>query len=173
MSLIAIHKTKLPIVILAAAFVTLCSAKAFEHANFTGDWKLDESKSDLGQFGGRMASRTIKITNYADSVTFDITSKNMQGDDVKRTERLTFDGKESSIVLSPNASKKSTAKWSDDGKSLNVNSVVSFTRDGQTTEIKVTEVWTLSADGSTLNVQSNSSSSFGESSMTLVYTKGK
>jgi hypothetical protein len=40
-------------------------------------------------------------------------------------------------------------------------------------EMKSTEIWTLSADGSTLNVESTRQSPMGESKLSLVYDKAK
>ena len=40
-------------------------------------------------------------------------------------------------------------------------------------EIKQKETWTLGDGGQTLTIESNSSSSFGETSMKLVYEKVK
>lgn len=166
-------KSKASVFVLSAAFVGLCSATTADRANFSGEWKLNESKSDLGQFGARMASRNMKITQSADSMNLEVTAPSQQGGDVTRKDKVTFDGKEVETVLSPAAKKKSTAKWSDDGQTLNVNAVISFDRNGETMEIKVTEVWKLENNGQTLTLQSASSSSFGENAMKLTYDKVK
>ena len=166
-------KSKAALLVLGVAIISLCSATVFDRANFSGDWKLNEQKSDLGQFGARMAVRQMKIVQTADSINLDATAPSQQGGEVTRKEKLTFDGKENENVLSPQAKKKSTAKWSEDGQTLTVSSVILFDRNGEQMEIKVTDVWKLGDNGQTLTQQSNSSSSFGENSMKLVYEKAK
>ena len=66
---------------------------------------------------------------------------------------------------------KSTARWSDDGQTMTVNSVRSFDENGETADFKVTEVWKLINDGKSISVQVNSSSTSGENTMKLVYDK--
>ena len=57
-----ISKTLSAVVIAA---ITLLSFRSLpDRANFSGEWKLDESKSDLGQFAN-YAPRVIKITQTA------------------------------------------------------------------------------------------------------------
>ncbi|HYO21350.1 MAG TPA: hypothetical protein VER36_03025 [Flavisolibacter sp.] len=55
-SLLAALKKRSIVLVLSVSVIALCSAKAFDRANFSGEWKLNEQKSELGQFGGRMAS---------------------------------------------------------------------------------------------------------------------
>src|SRR5215475_5849053 len=40
-----------------------------DHANLSGDWKLNENKSELGDFGARFAARSIKIEQKDDAIT--------------------------------------------------------------------------------------------------------
>ena len=42
-------KSKASVFVLTTAFIGLCSATTFDRANFAGEWKLNESKSELGQ----------------------------------------------------------------------------------------------------------------------------
>lgn len=159
-----------------AAIVFLCSAVIPSNyaVNFSGEWKLNEQKSDLGQFGGRMAGRQLKINSQADSISYERTSTSQSGDVVTTKESLTFDGKESDAITSGgNAKRKSSAKWSEDGQSLSINSTITLNRNGETIEIKVKETWKLTDNGNTLSIESNSSSSFGENSMKLFYDKVK
>lgn len=140
-------------------------------SNFSGQWKLNESKSNFGDFGARLAAKAIKVEQKDDAVTISKTSTNRQGEEVTRTETLTFDGKEvESTGGFGNSKRKSTAKWSDD-KTLVINYTLTFERDGQTNEIKGTETWTVSDDGKTLSLKTDSSSPQGEFSTTAVYDK--
>ena len=143
-----------------------------DRANFSGDWKLNEGKSELGDFGGRMTARGVKIEQKEDAITIAKTSPGFNGGDpVTTTQTLTFDGKESEItVFGGSGKRKSTAKWSEDGQTLTINSTTTIERDGQTNEFKGTETWTLTKDGS-LSVITVSSSPRGENTTKAVYNK--
>ena len=152
---------------------------AADRANFSGEWKLNESKSEFFEqfplciFGGgdRMRSKTMKINGHADFLTVDVASSSPDGALVTRQEKLTFDGKESEATFVGSPREKSTARWSDDGKTMTVNSVKSFDTNGEKADFKVTEVWKLINDGKSISVQVNSSSISGENTMKLVYDK--
>ena len=86
------------------------------------------------------------------------------------SETLTTDGKENTSK-SENRSSTSTAEWSDDGTILTIKSNMEFNRQGEIFQIKRSEIWTLGEEGKILKIQSESSSSRGERSVTLVYDK--
>ena len=66
---------------------------------------------------------------------------------------------------------KSSARWSNDGQTMTVNSVRSFDTNGKTADFKVTEVWKLINGGKAISIQVNERSNSGEHTMTLVYDK--
>lgn len=156
----------------AAAFITICSASAVhaQKAGFSGDWKLNEAKSTLGQYT-RMTPRTLKVNSQKDSLVIQRSSTGQDGTEMNYIDKLTFDGKEAETTMSANAKKKSTAKWSDDGQSLTVSSTIFFDRDGQTFEVKVEEVWKLSEGGKVLTVASTSTSQMGTNTTSLLFDK--
>ncbi len=137
-------------------------------ANFSGIWALNDSKSTIGEGGGRMVSKTITIAQ--DGATFSIEKvfAGQDGTDRNMSEKYTLDGKES---VNPvfNTQKKSKAVWSADKQSLTVSSVMVFEMNGESNEIKTVEVYKLS--GADLTIDSQSVSSMGERKSTLVYTK--
>jgi hypothetical protein len=153
------------------AFVTIITSAAVMVANadFSGEWKLNESKSNLGQFG--RAAKKLKIQGNVESIAIQRALTNQAGEEVTTNEKLTFDDKESENTVFGNAKKKSKAKWSDDGKKLTVKSTITLDRNGETMEIKSTEVWSLSDDGKTLTIETESTSSFGTNNTKLVYDK--
>jgi hypothetical protein len=167
---------KKPVLLLTAAFFTLSSFIA-DRANFSGEWKLNDSKSELGRMGifcltdNIYAFKTMKIAGQADFLLVDVATSSADGALVRRQEKLSFDGKKSEASLFGSTTKKSTAKWSADGQTMTVNSVIYFDMNGEKTEIKVTEVWKLINDGKSILLQSNSNSAFGENAMKLVYDK--
>jgi len=164
------------IFIMGAAALCICtSATVAGSVDFSGEWKLNESKSDLGQFGGRGAAKSIKVTSAdPNGITIERTSTNQNGENVTRKESLTFDGKEAESTGGfGNSKRKATAKWSEDGKAMLIDAVTTFDRNGQSMEIKTKETWKLGDNDNTLIVDVNSSSSFGENTMKLVYEKVK
>ena len=166
------------VMLLTAGFFTLTSM-AQDRANFSGEWKLNESKSELvAQFplcifggGDRMRSKTMKIAGHADFLTVDVASSSPDGALVTRQEKLTFDGKESEATFVGSPREKSTARWSDDGQTMTVNSVKSFDTNGEKADFKVAEVWKLINDGKSISVQVNLSATSGGNTMKLVYDK--
>ncbi len=138
--------------------------------NFSGDWKLNESKSELGEMGGR-AALTFKVDQKENDIAITRTTPDFGGGDPMTTSMtLSYDGKVTESAGFGGSVRKSTAKWSDDGKSLVVNSIMNFERDGQSMEIKGTETWSLTNEG-LLSVVSFSSSPRGEFTTKAVYSK--
>lgn len=163
---------KSTVFVTAAAFAAVCSSYTVrENANFSGDWTLNEQKSDLGEMGARIAAKKLKVTQTADALTSDKTS-NFNGEERKTTEKIALDGKESENTVFGNSKKKSTAKWADDGQTLTVTSNTAFERNGETLEIKGTENWKLADGGKTLSIESTSVSSRGTFTVKAVYEKG-
>lgn len=157
--------------LMTLALITFCSvvAKA-QRTNFNGDWKLNEAKSELGQFGGR-AARSLKAEQKEDAIIITRVLPGFNGGDpVTSVITLTFDGKVVESEGFGGSKRKSTVKWSDDGKTMVVNSNTIFERDGQSFEMKSVESWTITNDGM-LSVVTNSTSPRGESTVKAVYTK--
>ena len=164
--------SKTSLLMAAAAVVVLSSATVLNAPpNFSGEWKLNESKSEMGQFG--RAAKKIKVESLdAQGISYERTSTNQAGEEVVRKEKLTFDGKEvESTGGFGNAKTKSKATITDDAMTINAVSV--FDRDGQSMEVKRKEVWKLSDGGNVLTIEA--SSSFGDNNNTskLVYDKAK
>jgi hypothetical protein len=160
---------KILCLVFVSAFFLAFTTKNYK-SNFSGQWKLNESKSELGQFS-QFAVRTIKADQKDESITVTRTSPSFNGGDMTNTETLSYDGKETVTTVFENSKRKSTAKWSDDGQSLLVNYILLLEFNGESMEIKGTETWTLSADGKNLTVQINSASPQGEFSAKAVYDK--
>ena len=153
-----------PVILFSFAFLP-------DKANFSGSWSLNEGKSDLGQ-RGRFAARSIKSEQKDDAITISKTSPGFNGGaDVTTSETLSFDGKESETTAFGNSKKKSILKWADDGQSFTITSTTLFERDGQTTEIKSTETWSLTDGGKALSITTVSSSPRGEFTTKGVYDK--
>ncbi|HEV8282791.1 MAG TPA: hypothetical protein VGQ09_00700 [Chitinophagaceae bacterium] len=141
-----------------------------DKVNFSGEWKLNEGKSDLGQFAA-FAPRKIKVEQKDDAITIAKTSPSFNGDDVTISETLPFDGKEVETTIFGNSKRKASAKWSDDGQTLTITFNLLLDFNGQTNEVKGTETWTLGDGGKTLVSQNNSTSSFGDLAAKGIYEK--
>jgi hypothetical protein len=164
------------VLLLAAGFISLKS-KSPDRANFSGDWKLNKSKSDFGRMDVfcntdyLYAFTIMKIDGQEGFLIVDEGGPSPEGTLVTRQEKLTFDGRESEASLFRNTKKKSTVKWSDDGQTMTVNSVITYDLDGEKTAMKVTEVWKLINGGKSISLQFNSNSTSGENAMRLVYDR--
>ena len=147
-------------------------------SNFSGTWKLNAEKSNFGSVPGAPGGQAPQgqgarggfgggdfvAKQEANLLTVDRT----RGDQTV-TSKYTLDGKES-VNSTGRGESKSTASWSADGKKLTILTTRSFSRDGQTTEMKTTEEWTLTTP-SVLTIVSTSSTPNGERKTTMVYDK--
>jgi hypothetical protein len=159
-----VYSLLIPVVLLLS-FTTIA-----DRANFSGDWKLDESKSELGEFGGRVA-RSLKVDQKDNAIVITRTTPGFNGGDPVTTAiTLTYDGKVTESEGFNGSKRKSTAGWSADGSTLTINNTITFERDGQTNEFKSTETWTVTKDGS-LSVVAHSNSPRGESTTKAIYKK--
>lgn len=140
-------------------------------ANFSGEWKSKESISMGGNTvctyveGDRMLSTTMKITQQADFLTIEVPKPSGGAALATSQEKLAFDGKESQINDGRERGKKFTVKWSADGQTMTVNSIVQFTvadpYNGNAQKqafVYVTEIWKLSSDGESIAIQANAKS---------------
>jgi Tol biopolymer transport system component len=85
------------------------------------------------------------------------------------TSKYTLDGKES-VNTTGRGESKSIATWSADGKSLTIVTTRTFERDGQSMEMKSSEVWTLTSP-TTMSIVRTMNTPDGERKTTMVYDK--
>jgi hypothetical protein len=153
--------------LLIPALFLLSFTKMAERANFSGDWKLNESKSELGDFAGFVA-RSLKVEQKDNAITITRTTPGFNGGDpVTTTLTLSYDGKITESEGFGGSKRKTTAKWSDDNSTLMVNNTIRFERDGETNEFKSTETWTIK-DGA-LSIVTYSNSPRGETTTKAIY----
>jgi hypothetical protein len=143
--------------------------------SFAGTWTLNAEKSTQpqgGQVGGggmRMGGGDFIATQEANLLTVERTRIGQDGQSTTRTMKYTLDGKES-INTSPRGDSKSVAKWSADGKFLNIETSRTMDINGESRTMKSTDVWTLT-DAKTLTVTSTRQGPNGEVKAILVYDK--
>lgn len=159
---------------LIASLLFLSSAvtKA-QKANFAGSWTLNEAKSPMPENGFRMGATKMTVTQDDQKLILDRTYKGQNGEDIASKEVYTLDGKECENAFFQTMKRKSTLVWSADGKVLTINSVTNFERDGETMEMKSSEVMKLSDDGTMLLMDSSINTPNGDMKSTIVYDKAK
>ncbi len=140
----------------------LAGGVAQAEVNFAGDWKLNVSKSDFGQFPAPSAM-TQQNAHEEPSLKVAVKISTGNGDfDWESTYRT--DGTETTNQFGPNQM-KSRAAW--EGGVLVINTKGSF----GDTEATIVDRWTLSADGKTFTIQRGWKSSRGEMEQKLVLEK--
>lgn len=132
--------------------------------DFTGSWKLNSSKSKLGdQFS--MAPKEIIIVQKGNDLSMEKHSE-FQGQEFTINDKFTLDGKECINDGFMDTQKKSTVSWSADKKSLTIKSKIPMQDGG---EISITEAYKM--DGGNLVIEMNSTSSWGDMAETQVFDK--
>jgi hypothetical protein len=159
------------IISMALLLVGTTAAFVLRKADFKGDWTFNEGKSKLGEGRFRMAPQKLKVTNEGESVTIERTNNTPNGETATSSEKLTFDGKATESTVFGSAKKSSVASWTANGEELTINSTLNFERDGQSFEVKTTEVWKLLDGGKTLSIDYTSVSQRGTNNQTFVYDK--
>jgi len=155
--------------LLLISFTLFSFTKPSFQTNFSGTWTLNSGKSELGEFGNRIAPSKIIVDQKADGVTVTKTSMGRDGSPVEIKETLA-EGKESETMVS-GSKKKSVLKWAADGNSYTINSTINFEGGGQSFEVKGAEAWSLSADGKFLTLNSTLSTPQGDITLKAVYDK--
>lgn len=146
--------------LIAILFAIVAKAQT---TDFSGSWKLNTAESTLNQ-EFTMAPAEMNIEQKGNDIKIEKLSS-FQGENFTTIDKLTLDGKESVNTGFMDSQKKSTTNWSDDKKSINVNSKIVF--DGG--EITLTENYKM--NGKKLVIDSGSTSSFGDSKETFVFDK--
>ena len=142
----------------------LIGAALSAQADFSGSWKLNNSKSKLGeQFS--MAPKEIKIVQNGNDLSVE-RHLAFQDQEFTTNDKFTLDGKECINTAFQDNQKKSVCAWSDDKSSLKITTKFQMGDNGEMTLVE-----TYKLDGGNLVIQSNSSSSFGEMAETQVFDK--
>jgi hypothetical protein len=145
------------------AVLALAALPAFAKPNFSGDWKLNASKSSFGQMPAP-SSMTQKITHEDPKLTTSTKQSSDMGDfDMQAS--YTTDGKECTNQGFGGNPTKSVVKW--DGDALAIETKGKFGDN----EFTMSEKWILSADGKMLTVTRTFKSAMGEGQQTMVFDK--
>jgi hypothetical protein len=148
---------------LLLAVLALAALPALAKSNFSGDWKLNPSKSTFGQMPAP-DSMTYKVA-HDDPKLSTATKQSSQMGEFDMQAAYTTDGKESTNQGFGGGTNKSTAKW--DGDTLVIETKGQFGDN----EFTMTQKLTLSADGKTLTMIQAFKSAMGEGEQKLVFDK--
>jgi hypothetical protein len=147
-----------------AALALLAASAAFAAApDLSGNWKLNGSKSDFGQFPAP-SGLTQKITHAEPKLKVEGKMSSDMGD-VEFTANYTTDGKESTNQGFGGSEAKSTARW--DGETLLMETKGAFGDNAYTMKDKLS----LSEGGKVLTILRHFSSGMGELDQKLVFEK--
>src|SRR5450759_4870091 len=136
--------------------------------NFSGNWALNESKSNFGDSPFRMAASIMIVKQEGNSLSTERTMNSPDGQEMKMTGKYTMDGKECENSGFMDSKTKSTVKWSADNKSITIASSTIFNMNGDNMEMKASETWILDGD-KTLKIETTTSMPDGEMKTSLVY----
>ena len=142
------------------ALLAIAAMSAFAKPNFSGDWKLNSSKSAFGQMPAPN-SMSAKIAHEEPSLKVNLKGSGEQGD-FEFASNYTTDGKECTNEMFGNPV-KSTLKW--DGDTLIIESKAQFGDN----EFTMIDKWTL--DGRTFTISRTFKSAMGEGEQKLVFDK--
>jgi hypothetical protein len=140
----------------------LVSTVAFAQTDFSGTWKLNPSKSQLGERS--FAPKSIVIVQDVNNISIERHSE-WQDQEMTTTDKLTLDGKECTNAGMMDTQKKSVVTWSEDKSSLKIVSSIPM----QDNTMTMTEVLKVT-DGS-LVLESSMMAPFGEIKETQVFDK--
>jgi hypothetical protein len=148
---------------LITTVLALAALPVLAKPNFTGDWKLNNSKSSFGQMP-TPSSMTNKITHADPKLTTAVKQSGDMGD-FEMSSTYTTDGKESTNQGFGGSTTTSTAKW--DGDTLLIETKGKFGDN----DFTMSDKWTLSEDGKVLTIVRVFKSAMGEGEQKLVFDK--
>jgi hypothetical protein len=150
----------------------LVSVFAGEKVNFSGEWTINEGKCVLDDMGTQFLPVKLQIAQKENDFAMEKTYTGMEGQDFTDKENLTLDGKECKSTVWNSSPRTTTANWSAGKDTLNIATVFTFTgQDGNESEIKINEHWSLQEDGKALAIDHTSNSTWGERKVKLVFDK--
>jgi hypothetical protein len=149
-------------VVLAAGALLVGVATQAASQNLSGEWKLNFAKSNYGKFPAP-SSMTRKIAHNDPKLILTTMQKGAQGEVTSKLV-YTTDGKESINQVAGGES-KGIAQWIGD------KLMIESSREFQGVTLKQKDIWTLSADGKTLTIDSHVSIPNGEFDIKQVFDK--
>ena len=162
---------KKQICIILVLFLGSFTAATAGDLNFSGEWQLNKDKSTLGQGrrGSRMAT-TKMIIDHKQNLKIERHSVNRDGDEVITEELLTLDGKECKNKTNRGET-VAKAKLSDDGKTLQIESTITFQGRNGEFQMDSDQTWSLEENGNVLIIDQTMTTPRGERTRKFYYEK--
>jgi hypothetical protein len=138
-------------------FFTLIAMNLAAQTNFAGTWALNQSKSNFGDSQNRRAATSLVVTQDAKVLAVESTRPGRDGGETKTTAKYNLDGSVSENQARNNT-RKSTVSWSADKSVMTIASTMTMDMNGQSREMKSSEIWKLTEGGKLLlidNVRTN------------------
>jgi mannan endo-1,4-beta-mannosidase len=139
-------------------------------ADFSGDWDLNEGRSDLGRMGAGAAPARLEVAQHGTELSIKTTRIVEFSDDQVTEEKISLDGTESKSEFM-NSPRITTVHASAAGDAIVIDSVVTFPWGAPGSKMTSKDTWTLLDGGRTLSIVRHSVSPRGEQSMTMVFSK--
>ena len=157
--------------LLCAMMLSIVSVSAAP-SDFSGTWMRDNAKSEgLGRGGDAEVTWIVK----QDGKTLTVETKTVMGGEERPSQAVTYnlDGSETTAETGGRMPGKVTskAKWMNDGKTLEINSVRNVNIQGNDVTITSKEHWELADSGKMLKVHRVTESPRGTQESTLVFNK--
>jgi mannan endo-1,4-beta-mannosidase len=137
-------------------------------ADFTGEWILNEEKSNLNNGGGGNHPNRLIVSQNGENFTLKKLYTDEWSDPRIVEEKLRLNGQE---VKAESADRSTVAKLSGHSDTLSINSKASMKFGGQSFLIQTSELWSLQKKATSLLILQTSTSSRGERKATLVYDR--
>ncbi|MGE0130878.1 MAG: hypothetical protein AB7U82_22600 [Blastocatellales bacterium] len=165
--------------VFCALMIGVAAVSAQKGANFAGAWELDKGKSQLPQMlADRLKGGTWTVTQDDKQLTreqkLDMAEgggpgggRGMGGGGALTAK---LDGSETTAETQRGKS-TTKAKWLNEGKTLEITTVLSGEFQGNAFTFTTTEHWELADEGKTLKVHRKSESPRGASESTWVFAK--
>jgi hypothetical protein len=144
------------------AILAVAALPLLAKPNFSGDWKLNVSKSEFGEMPAP-DSMTQKVAHDDPNLKIAVKQSSERGE-FEFEAGYTTDGKECTNQFGP-GTMKSTLNY--DGETLVIVTKGSFNDN----EFTMTDKWTLSSDGKVLTINRRFASQMGEGEQKLVLEK--
>ena len=154
---------------MALLSLSLLLSFSYKAADFNGTWTLDESASELGQFGTRAASSKIVIEQSAESFKMIRSNTGFDGTNADITENYLI-GKESENTGLMNSKKTGKLAW-DGEQAFKIDFALKMEFQGQSFELTGNEKWELAADGKSMTLFTRLTTPQGDMETKAVYKK--
>jgi hypothetical protein len=135
---------------------------AFARPDYTGEWKLDRSRSDLGPLE-TLAVLVRKVTHDDPRLTIEIEVDRGTGRQSGELRLLTQGEDVSSTIAGEETT--GSALW------LGDHLLMTTTRELDGLKVKIDELWTLSVDGMTLRVDAVVTTPSGREELLAIFVK--